>query len=288
VVKLDGKYGALDDFAQIVIEPRFEKLGDFKNGFAYFIAAGRYGFVSETGIIFPAEFDWISDFSEQGIALIKQQNKFGLINTAGEIVLAPAYELVQKAAGQVYIVAQNNLYGFYSTAGCFITPVVYDYTRENPPEYYTNGIYFKIIKKGIGLVNGNGVMVVNPGSFDEISFPSSGRVLARKKKLYGYLDTLFNQNIPFTFDFAADFKDSLAIVKKKNHYLLIKTDGKPVFESVSFLKRLSHDYYLLEGPENEIINRSGEVIHTGIEKIEESEGHLLLHLSNGEIKLLSG
>src|SRR5690606_10076 len=87
VVRKDNLYGAVDQFAQWVIEPRFEKLGDFENGFAYYTSDGVYGFVSKDGMVHPPEFGWLSDFSAWHLAVVKIAGRFGLIDYSGRIVL---------------------------------------------------------------------------------------------------------------------------------------------------------------------------------------------------------
>ena len=48
VYKIGEKYGVLDYFGQQMIEPKFEKLGDFKNDMAYFIEKGNFSIGSIT------------------------------------------------------------------------------------------------------------------------------------------------------------------------------------------------------------------------------------------------
>jgi hypothetical protein len=77
VVKRGDKFGAVDNYGRPVVEPRFDKLGYFKNGFAYYSEKGKYGFVSKTGTVYKAEFDWISDFSEKNLAVFRQASGYG-------------------------------------------------------------------------------------------------------------------------------------------------------------------------------------------------------------------
>ena len=47
IVKLTNKYGALDVYGNSIISPQYDGLGDFKNGFAYYLNNGSYGFVNK-------------------------------------------------------------------------------------------------------------------------------------------------------------------------------------------------------------------------------------------------
>jgi hypothetical protein len=89
VVKKGDKFGAVDNYGTTVFEPRFDKLGDFKNGFAYYSEKGKFGFVSKTGGVYKAEFDWIGDFNEKNLAIFRQAAGYGIVNSKGEKILDP-------------------------------------------------------------------------------------------------------------------------------------------------------------------------------------------------------
>jgi hypothetical protein len=135
VVKQGDKYGALDHFGQVLMEPRFDKLGDFKNGYAYFTENGLYGFVSKSGAVYPARYEWISDFDETGLAIVRQGGKYGLVAANGRLVFEPVYDLVLKTKHPVYLLMVGNQYGFYSSDKCFITGIQYDYAMEKPIDF---------------------------------------------------------------------------------------------------------------------------------------------------------
>ncbi len=62
IIKQNKKYGALDVFGNNIITPQFDKMGDFKNDCAYYLNNGLYGFVSKTGFVSKAQYQWISRF----------------------------------------------------------------------------------------------------------------------------------------------------------------------------------------------------------------------------------
>ncbi|MGZ3921338.1 MAG: WG repeat-containing protein [Bacteroidia bacterium] len=288
VVKLNNKYGAINHFGQLIIEPRFQKLGDFKNEFAYYVEDGKYGFVSKSGYVHKAEFEWISDFNENNIAIIKQSNLYGLINTKGEIILEPSVDLIVKAPMSIFIVVKNGLYGFYSPAGCYITQIAYDFFKEKPAEFYTNGSVFKLLKKNEqALTDVNGKVSIDFETYDEINFASNGLIRVKRKNKYGYADRKLSMVIPYKFDRATDFNDSIAIVECKDKLALINTRGKEIFSSEDEIEKLSAHYYLAGEDKKEVINNHGDKVWSGVEDIQRLTDHLfIITLPGKEIKLL--
>jgi hypothetical protein len=287
VVRIDNKYGTLDHFGQILIEPRFDKLGDFKCGHAYFTEAGLYGFVSKNGALHRAEFEWISDFSKDQIAIIKQNNKYGLINALGKKILEPEYDQILKTDTNVFILILNDHYGFYTSEACYLSAVVYDYLRENVPEYYTDGKWFKLVKKDDqALVDKNGVTFVNFGTYQEVGFPTNGLMRVKQKNKYGFVDTKLVGVIPYKYSQAGDFKDNLALVKVKENNVLINKAGNELFFTGAEIVRLSPHYYIVNDDARSIINHVGELVYTEVDNVQKVNDLLIVTLNTGEIKLI--
>lgn len=288
VVKSGDKYGALDHFGQSVLEPKFDKLGDFVNGYAYYMEKGAYGFVSRQGTVHKAEFEWISDFNSGQIAVIKQNNKYGLINIFGKKILDAEYDQILKTDSQVFIVVANSLYGFFSSDGCFLTSVTYDFVKERSPEYYTDGTLFKLLKKNEqAFADANGRLYINFGAYQEINFPHNDLIRVKQKNKYGYLDKKLNPVIAYKYQQAGDFADSLAQVKTKDNNLLITPYGAEIFSTGAEIVKLSHHYYSINDDARSIINSNAELIFTDVENVQIVNGRLLIvTLNNGEIKLI--
>jgi hypothetical protein len=288
VVKKNNRYGAVDHFGQMLIEPRFDKLGDFKNGHAYYIENGKYGFVSKNGFVQKAEFEWISDFDEKNFAIVKENNGYGIINSQGLKMLDAAYDLVLKAPKNIFIVVKNSLYGFFSGEGCYFTQVSYDFMKEKPSEFYTNGNILKLVKKNEqALMDKNGKLSVDFGTFDEISFASDGLIRVKKKNKYGYTDRKLSMTIPAKFEKAGDFSDSLAIVSLKDKNMLINTSGKEVFQTAGNIEKISARYYLVEDEQKDVLGDKGEKVFINIKSTQKVAPHILaVTLNTNEIKLL--
>lgn len=289
VVKKEGKYGTLDPFGQVIIEPKFDKLGDFKNGFAYYVDKGNYGFVSKIGNTHKAEFEWISDFNGSQIAIFQQNNKYGLVNNFGIKILEAKYDQILKTNSTHFIVVVGGQYGFFSSSGCFLSPISYDFIKEKSPDYYTNGNLLRLIKKGEqAFVDENGRVNINYGAYQEINFAANDLILVKQKNKYGYVDRKLNLVIPYKYQTASDFSDSLALVRYKDQNSIINNEGTEVFSSSAEIVKISKHYYLVNDDLQSLIDRLGEMLYSDISSVQKiKEGLFAITLNNGEIKLLN-
>ena len=289
VIKVNGKYGAVDQYGQKVFDPRFDQLGDFKNGYAYYAENGRYGFVSSRGIIFKAEFEWISDFGKNNLAVFKLGNKYGLINSMGYKVLEAQYDQVLKLQDEFYILVKNGFYGFCHASGCLMSSVEYGYLKEKPLDYYYKQGYFRLLKnKSQAVMDENGAVRINYNVYEDIGFMNNGLFRVMKKKKLGFVDKKLQNVIPLIYEWASDFEDSVAIVKIQNHFKMLNTEGTELFRSEAPIQKLSTNYYLIESVQGiTIIYRNGKTLLDLVKHIQQPEpGLFIVTLNNGEIKLL--
>jgi len=283
-------YGALDQYGQALIEPQFSKLGDFKNGFAYYMEQNRYGFVSREGMAYKAVYDWISDFNEEQIAVIRQNGHYGLILGNAKILLPCEWDLIVRGTGRFFIVVKDNQYGFFSFDGCFIALPQYDYAKEKSPEYYGNERYFRLIRKNeTSLADHNGRVLLNAGVYQDFGFPAEGMIRVKQRNKWGFLDKRLAVAIPFRYQLAEDFEGGNALVKLKEKQMMIASDGTEIYSSLHSLKRLNSRYVLEEEEGGRrLIAKNGKVLQEGILEADiRQDGTIILKLINGEIKLIN-
>lgn len=287
IIRSAGKYGALDAYGKTLFEPQFDKIGDFKNGAAYYSNEGKYGFLTKQGLVYKAEYEWISDFSDNGAAIIRQGNLYGIIQSDSKKILESEYDQIVKCGRDIYLVIKNNLYGFFHLNGCFLTAVGFDYMRDKPAEFYSNGNWFRLIKKNEVMVDQNGKIQIEKNDVEEMNFPSCGIIKAKKKSKYGFLDKKLNIVIPFKYTTASDFIDSIAIVTLKEQYLLIDIHGKEIFKSDDKIEYKAPGIFLCESDDSILLNKKGEVLYRDVAQVQNYNNNLLIiTLNSGQIKLL--
>jgi hypothetical protein len=289
VVKKSGKYGAMNRYAQLIIEPKFSKIGDYKNDLAYYEENGLFGFINKEGSFTKPQFQWISNFNEYGVAVIQLENKYGLVNRFNQTILAPLYDQIVNAGKNIFIAVKNGKYGFYSGKGCFLSALEYDYKKEKPAEYYTNGQLLRFIKKDEqAFADGNGRISIDFGTYEDLSFAGNGLIRVKRKNKFGYVNRKLSPVIPYKYSDANDFKDSIAIVKRKDKSYLINVSGTELLETEGTISPLAPKLFLLEKPEGmELINEKTQLLFKNMERVKKQEdGYLILYFKDNSIKVL--
>lgn len=281
-------YGAIDTKGNTIIPFAYKKLGNFENGYAYYLS-NLYGLVDTNNITLNANWDWISSVDSNKVAIIKKENNFGLINTSEQILLKTDYDFISRCTKDIYIVVKNNKYGFYiSTEKCFYTDLEYDYNKSYTPTYYTNGKQFKLIKlNDVALVDENGRISINYKMYDDVYFAKNNTIRIQKNNKYGYVNRKLKAITPIEFDKAEDFNNNVAIVSKKETASIINTEGKIIYsvKNGSITNEFDLPIYQIElNGLKGLINTKGEMgLNIEFSEIQKINAETLLCLKNNEL-----
>jgi len=99
-----GKYGYIDEWGTMAIEPAFEDARNFSGGLAGVMIGGKWGYIDKTGsIVINFQFEDVRDFSE-GLGAVKIKDKWGYIEKTGNIVIKPQFDVAKKFSnGRAYV-----------------------------------------------------------------------------------------------------------------------------------------------------------------------------------------
>lgn len=91
--RVNEKCGLVDEQGDFVVEPKYDRIIFFADGFAGVMLEGKYGCVSlVTGKeVSPIQWDWIEPYSE-GLFAVRQDESWGYINDRGEVVIPIRYD----------------------------------------------------------------------------------------------------------------------------------------------------------------------------------------------------
>jgi len=166
----------------------WEEAGEFFEGLAMIKENGKYGFVDTVGKkVIDIKYDVVSNFSKAA-AMVKSSNEFFLINKKGEAIGTAKYE----AAG----VPDNGTF-----------PVQKD--------------------KLAGLIDSKGNTIID-FKYNSILYMSEDRVWAAKDGKWGLLDNKGKALTEFIYQAAYDFKDGYARVMLNDKFGLVNKSGKLV------------------------------------------------------------
>ncbi|MFL5753016.1 MAG: WG repeat-containing protein [Bacteroidia bacterium] len=232
VVVKDGKQGVINRAGQLVIPVQYDKIGDFSGQVAYVLNNGKYGYTDRQGdLLISTMFEWAETF-KNGMARVKYNGKFGVINLQGDFLLKPEYDHIEEPYGDIFVVVKGIYYGFADKSGCLLTEIRYQYSPKLKTADLTDGRWLRLIAEDYQDLAGiNGKRLFGNENYEEVYLPKDGlsRIFSNDK--YGYADEKNKIVIKPVYDEASDFDEGIAIVKKKEMWLLINMTNKTVFSA---------------------------------------------------------
>ena len=189
----------------------------------------RYGFFNAdcTEIVIPCELESASDVVNDRVA-VRIDGKWGFMDTAGNVIVAPQYEGADSFSGNVAPVKSGGLWGFIDKTGA----------EKIAPQYEEVRI---------------------SGDQSEISVKKDGK--------WGMIDSEGNITIPFQYDASLSFWEDLAEMEDNEKYGYINRSGEWVipaqFDSCSlFSEGLVVVYQVLDADnvQEAVIDKTGQFV----------------------------
>ncbi len=121
-VRINGKYGFVDDWGRLRIANRYDSVTHFSSNMAAVKMMGRWGYIDKSEhLLVQPRFDCAYPFRGT-VAMVKKNGKFGLVNNEGRAVVPTVYDRIEITAGGRYLLRLNDpqrglLMGLVSKAG---------------------------------------------------------------------------------------------------------------------------------------------------------------------------
>lgn len=272
IVELNNKMGAINRVGKVVIPIEYDDLSNENEGFVVAEKDNNYFYLDDSGNrVFENSFDFADNFN-QGKAMVGSQNKKGMIDTQGNFLITPEYESIKSFYGPFYSMEKEGVWGILHLNGDTLLSFLYDYIgdlSENRCVVFKEGNYGFIdslgnvvieveresqviskellnyknhhvpfeVKGKIGLMDTLGnkkisAIFQNIGHYD-------GLIPIIKNDLWGYCDTNTDLQIKYQYDWAENFRDTLAIVNMNGLFGMINQEGifhiAPIFKSIEYI-----------------------------------------------------
>ncbi len=263
-IKDGSLHGLIDINGNIITEPKYNEIGEFKESLAYVTITSngfKAGYINKKGeLVVKPSFQPNRDISRQfseGFAVVKVKNKYGYINKMGEIIIEPKYIRAQKfnegfaavqltngnkvlidKKGEIVLDAKKILhdeFGLKIERGEFVA--IHDYLKENVISFELNKYNYPF---RMGVFNSEGKQLFKLKDFRIYEY-NNGIALARTNdyKKAGYINKKGEVIIPFKFIKASNFYNGYAKVQDETskRFGIINEQGKytvkPDFISIS-------------------------------------------------------
>lgn len=221
---LQGEYyGYLDNDGNTKINPQYKQAYVFKEDLALVQnSVGKYGYINKTGQYeIQAVYKDAKAFYE-GLALVLNENgNLQYIDKSGKVIIALTSNF-QEATSFIEglaLVKQNEKYGFIDKKGKVVIPPVFESLsvfndgfavfREKTNQFDEFGL--EIYK--FGFINRKGEKVI-PAQFDEMRLFTNKIAPVRIDKLWGFINESGKFIINPQYDFAGNFVEGLCQVEQ--------------------------------------------------------------------------
>ncbi len=127
---VNGKYGVVDPYYNILIPFEYDEIGDFQGmgdkSYAPVKKEGKYGIMDQNGtMLFDAEYEATGYFRNNKLEL-KKDGKYGIVNLKKEIILPFEYDSIVNRNRHNYTVVKDAKWGIVSKANEVLLPFEYD------------------------------------------------------------------------------------------------------------------------------------------------------------------
>ena len=189
LIENGSKWGYMNKDGNVVIQPQFDQAASFAEGLARVCIDGRWGFIDQSGdIVIQPQFESVASFSD-GLARFLADGVYGYINHSGRVVIEPQFT---KAAD------------------------------------FTEGLALAEKEGQKGLIGHDGKFVVETDATFGIFSEGLATVTAMKNGKFvsqGFYDTNGKVVIQPQFEFATQFREGLAAVKRGGKWGYIDRSG---------------------------------------------------------------
>lgn len=301
-VEQDDKWGLIDETGREIVPVKYDNIHEFSDGLAQVseseaeilkFADGtqmqntsyRYGYINKEGeLITPIEYEKANSFSE-GLAAVFKNGLWGYIDTSGKLVISHKFDdaidfyqgiaEVRKGQQKFLINKQGELFDIpqkYEVDSRFEDGVVKVYLRSlystkyyidiNGKELFTKDnrlIPFEYNGK-YGYKNRDDEVVIGPKYEFAYDFVD-GVAIVKKDGKYGFLGDLGEEITPIKYNGVKPFENGRALVTVGFNYGLIDYSGKeviPVSEEYWIQENIGATYIAEKSKKYGLIDRSGK------------------------------
>jgi len=138
-VKINGRYGFMDELGRLRIANRYDGIGPFSEGLAAMKLRHLWGYLNvREKIAIQPQYDSALTF-KNGVAWVKTTEGWGLIDTKNVFKIKPQFDAIAFLPGGSVKVFKNNLQGILWPDGAVKVRLAFEHIEKLPNGYYKVG-----------------------------------------------------------------------------------------------------------------------------------------------------
>ncbi len=175
-IKMDGRYGFVDQQGRLRIANRYDSIGEFHEGLAAIKLIGKWGFVNTSDqIAINPNFDYSSYF-KNGVAIVSRNKKFGLMNTVGKILLSMRYDAIQRWADNQFLLISSTRQGLADEQGNVLVEPRFDSLLK-----VGDGLLLVCRQEKWGATTEQGLNII-PMIYDHLEYDPGNKIYIAQRK----------------------------------------------------------------------------------------------------------
>lgn len=258
------RFGYVDTTGQVVVDPQYDFAENFVNEVGIVQRNNKWGLVNaESAVLIPCKFDrldFLENTDNQIIRISNNNEKLGMIDTSGQVVVDLKYDEIGAFKEGRLSVKRNGKWGFVNPGGVEVIPCIYSKVND-----FSNRRAAVKFGRKWGFIDDNGNVIIdykyrNVGNFRD------GLAWVASIKGVGYINEKGKEAIPMQFDKAHDFENNVARVVVNGEWGLINKEGKyflkPKYSDITPFDR-NGTAVVRHGNANfrySLINRTGNIL----------------------------
>ncbi len=256
--------GLMNNDGKIIIEPQYSDVSEVSDNFNLFVVANEtnFGDIRRYLDINNGNFyDDIGLYNKDGLIPVKKSDKWGVINTKGDVVVPFNYQDLKSFAEYGLAPAmKDGKWGMINTKGEEVIPFKY-YSIEYPSFYEKLKDKLVLVKESKDDIYSRFMNMKGDIFSSELEFHNNFAV-AKYNNKFGYLNEDGEMVIAIQYEKAQDFSDGLAAVAQDGKVGFINQEGKTVipfeYENAdSFVNDLAP---VMKENKWGYINKKGEIV----------------------------
>lgn len=224
--------------AYILSVTSFATVEDRGNGVAAFKLHDAWGILNvNDNIILSPIWDSIGSFDSLGLAMVSRNNKYGYINTQGEVTVACEWDEVSAFSGSLCTVRQNSSFGLVDAQGRVVSEAQWKTLGGSCNVRYSYYVYAPAFsEEKIKVQDSNGKWgfidtdgkLVGEVAWDEIQDFSEGFAAVSQNEKYGFIDKNGQIVIQPQYTAVRSFHEGLAAVQESGKWKYINAKNETV------------------------------------------------------------
>lgn len=204
-----GEFFGLKDGDNHILTPAiYYSMTFFKDNVAIVTnQKGKYGAIDLNSIeIMPLKYDYLSYDSKLNQYIFSENGKYGLI-VNGSIVIQPRYDMLTFMIDELATFTINEKLGLINLKGQIVVPAKFENIEENTNELFT------VVENGHISLYDIKTLKQLASNYDYMNIQTNDQlILAMKDRKYGYLNKLGMVVIPCKYTYASVFTEGTANV----------------------------------------------------------------------------